>query len=57
MMSKTTPVRVYIPPQVMKDFAGVRGRVVAAVRASPRFVTFSDVLKQAEAFSKARPKR
>ena len=50
----TTPVRVFVPPQVVKDFAGVRGRVQNAVAASPQSVSFSVALQQVEA-SKARP--
>jgi hypothetical protein len=56
-MSKTTPVRCYVPPQVVKDFAGVRGRVIAAVKAAPRSVTFLDAVTQIREFGLDLPKK
>jgi hypothetical protein len=50
----STAVRVFIPPQVVKDFAGVRGRVQNAVAASPRSVSFSAAFQQVQA-AQARP--
>jgi hypothetical protein len=54
---KVTPVRCIIPPQVKKDFAGVRGRVQRAVAASPRSVALSDAVKQIQLFNRVASKR
>jgi hypothetical protein len=53
----STPARVYVPPQVTRDFAGVRGRVQNAVAASPQSVNFSDASKQVQSFRQAPPKK
>jgi hypothetical protein len=55
--AKTTPVRCFVPPAVMKDFAGVRGLVKNAVEATPRSVTLSSALMQARTFSNSSPKK
>ena len=54
---KTTPVRVHVPPQVVRDFAGVRGRVQNAVAASPQSVSFSAASQQVRTFRRLPPKK
>jgi hypothetical protein len=46
-----------LPPQVKKDFAGVRGRVKRAVAASPRSVTFAAAIEQVRLFSERSKKK
>jgi hypothetical protein len=53
LLEKTTDVRCHIPPKVMRDFAGVRGRVLSAAKMSPRLVSFSEATKQIERFNTA----
>jgi len=56
-MPKTTPARVFVTSQVLKEFAGVRGRVRTAVAASPRSVSFSEALAQVKSFQAVPPKK
>ena len=44
---------VTLNPRIRKSFAGVRGRVKAAVAAQPRSVTWSEALEQIQKFQKA----
>ena len=46
----TTSIRWRLPTEVVKDFAGVRGRVRNAVEASPQSVTLSNALAQVRRF-------
>ena len=46
----TTRVRCLLPPQVVKDFAGVRDRVVNAILGSPQSVSFSEAMRQIHRF-------
>ena len=50
------PIRDMLP-QIEKDFAGVRGRVLRAVEGLPRPVTLSDVEKQIRLFSTVASKK
>ena len=50
------PIRDMLP-QIEKDFAGVRGRVLRAVEGLPRSVTLSDVEKQIRLFSTVASKK
>ena len=48
-----TPIRCFVTPRVMKDFSGVRGHVQNALKAQPQSVTYSDAVRQIEAFQRA----
>jgi hypothetical protein len=50
------PIRELLP-QIEKDFAGVRGRVLRAVEGLARSVTLSDVEKQIRLFSAVASKK
>lgn len=50
--TKTTQVRCFVPPQVLKDFAGVRGHVKNAIQASPQSVSLSEVMEQIRIFQR-----
>ena len=49
-MSKTATLKYMFPPQVVRDFAGVRGRVRNAVENSPRSVCLADARLQISRF-------
>ena len=46
----TTKIRTSVPPEVVKDFAGVRGRVQTAIQASPRSVSLPEAQEQIRRF-------
>jgi len=50
MNQTLTPDHYLVPPQVVRSFAGVRGRVQRAVQASPQSVNLLDALNQAKSF-------
>jgi hypothetical protein len=51
-MSDTKTIRLSedLPPKVVKDFAGVRGRVLNAVEGLPRPISFEEASKQVALF-------
>lgn len=49
-MDKTKEAIVVISPAMKRAFAGVRGRVKAAVAAQPPSVSFSEALAQVQKF-------
>lgn len=51
------PVRCFVPPKIVNEFAGARGRVLAALKEAPRSVTLSDALKQVLLFEKISPRK
>jgi hypothetical protein len=46
-----------LPPQAVRDFAIIRGRVNDAIKERPRKVTLEDALKQVRAHLKDRSKK
>jgi hypothetical protein len=53
-MRDTKPVRQSddLPPEVVKDFAGVRGRVLHAVAGLPQPISFEEASKQVALFQR-----
>jgi len=45
-----TKEETILPPRIVKAFAGVRGRVQAAVAAQPSSVSFAEALAQIQKF-------
>ena len=45
-----TKQEIFVDPRIRRSFAGVRGRVKAAVAAQPRSVSWSDALDQVRKF-------
>jgi len=56
-MKHAAHYQMQVPPQMVRNFAGVRGRVQAAVSASPPSVTLADARNQVQRFERVASKK